>query len=199
MRLRVSAAEAAVDHGAAHADRHGTRRHESCRRHLGCHGTRYAVRGTRYVRPARGWYAYGVRTVEHQLSCAAGTHSTQEAGTRGKYVQYGGTGTYVSTQAATAPPRLKAASDWRKRSGRIAPVKTTALPHAWQYKRSRPCHTPGSEKNHGLATCLAASERVHSGEPVVAVPQPLIASWAARARHGRAPPVRRAAITGGPA
>ena len=38
----------------------------------------------------------------HQLPCAAGTCSTQEAGTRSPYVQYGGPGTYVSTQVAAS-------------------------------------------------------------------------------------------------
>ena len=55
--------------------------------------------GTRYVRQARGWYAYGVRTVREaqgKLPCASGTYSTQEAGTRSSYVQYGGSVAYVS-------------------------------------------------------------------------------------------------------
>ena len=46
------------------------------------------VRVTRYVRHARGGYAYSVRTVERELRelpCAAGTYSTQEAGTRSPY------------------------------------------------------------------------------------------------------------------
>ena len=47
------------------------------RPHLGCHGTRH-------VQHARGWHAYGVRTVappRGKLLCASGTSSTQEAGT----------------------------------------------------------------------------------------------------------------------
>ena len=58
---------------------------------LWCHGTRY-------VRHARAWYAYGVRTVaahRGKLPCASGTYSTQEAGTRSPYVQYGGSRMYV--------------------------------------------------------------------------------------------------------
>ena len=42
-----------------------------------------AAHGTRYVRHARGWYAYPVRTVREgrgKLPCASGTYSTQEAG-----------------------------------------------------------------------------------------------------------------------
>ena len=52
-------------------------------RRLGCHGTRYA-------RHARGWYAYGLRTVRGALG-----------GTRSPYVQYGGPGTYVSAWEPT--------------------------------------------------------------------------------------------------
>ena len=60
-----------------------------------------APHGTRYVRHARGWYAYGVRTVAHQLPCASGTYSTREAGTRTPYAQYGGLGAYASAQLPT--------------------------------------------------------------------------------------------------
>ena len=59
--------------------------------HLWCHGTWY-------VRHARGWYVYGVRTVrgaQGKLLSASDTYSTQEAGTRSPYVQCGGPGTYV--------------------------------------------------------------------------------------------------------
>ena len=72
-------------------ERHVPAAHVSVRRlcaGLGCHGTRY-------VRHARGWYAYGVRTVAQQLPCASGKYATQKAGTRSLYVQYGGPGTYV--------------------------------------------------------------------------------------------------------
>ena len=55
----------------------------------------HTVRGTRYVRHARGWYAYSARTVAHQLPCASGAYSAQEAGTRSPYVQYRGPGAYV--------------------------------------------------------------------------------------------------------
>ena len=41
-----------------------------------------------------------VRT--RQLPCASGTYATQEAGTRGLYVQYGGSGAYGSAQAHTS-------------------------------------------------------------------------------------------------
>ena len=50
---------------------------------------RYAIRTARprLVRVARTYSAY-----------ASGTYSTQEAGKRSPYVQYGGSGTYVSAQ-----------------------------------------------------------------------------------------------------
>ena len=73
--------------------RHQQRLHLG-RRHLWCHATRY-------VRHARGGYAYGVRTVGQQLPCAAGTYSTREAGAWSPYVRYRGPGTYVSAQAGT--------------------------------------------------------------------------------------------------
>ena len=40
-----------------------------------------------------------------KLPCASGTYSPQEAGTRSPYVQYGGSGAYVSAQASTCEPR----------------------------------------------------------------------------------------------
>ena len=85
------------------------------------------VRGT-YRTPEAGTRTQYVQVREPP--CASGACPTREAGTRSPYVPYGGPGAFVSAQAATAPPRWKAASDWRKRSGRIAPVKTTALPFA---------------------------------------------------------------------
>ena len=62
------------------------------------------TRGTRHVRHAQGWYAYPGRAVVPlwgKLPCAFGTYSTHEAGTRSPYVQYGGSGTYVSAQPGT--------------------------------------------------------------------------------------------------
>ena len=58
--------------------------------------------GTRYVRHARGWYAYGVRTVAHQLPCASGAYGTQEAGTRSPYVRHGCGTAYGSAQGSAA-------------------------------------------------------------------------------------------------
>ena len=52
-------------------------------RDLWCHGARYV----RHCVAARG-----------KRPCAFSTYSTQEAGTRSPYLQYGGSGAYVSTQ-----------------------------------------------------------------------------------------------------
>ena len=69
-----------------------------------------APHGTRYVRHARGSYAYGVRSVAQQLPCASGAYATQEAGTRSLYVQYGGSGRYGSAQPSALWKRLRCQS-----------------------------------------------------------------------------------------
>ena len=79
----------------------------SPREGLGCHGTRY-------VRHARGWHACGgtyssapappCRT-PHGASCPAPPvqHSTQEAGTRSPYAQYGGPGAWATCEQRLSP------------------------------------------------------------------------------------------------
>ena len=57
------------------------RRRKGCRPHRRSCGLLWCD-GTRYVRHARGWHAYSVRTV-----LPSGTYSTQEAGTCSSYVQ----------------------------------------------------------------------------------------------------------------
>ena len=60
------------------------------------------VRGTRYVRHARG-YVYGVRSASAALCLryVRCTYGTQEAGTRTPYAQYGGLGAYASARRPT--------------------------------------------------------------------------------------------------
>eukprot|EP00964_Phaeocystis_antarctica_P121757 scaffold85425_cov70-Phaeocystis_antarctica.AAC.2 len=55
---------------------------------------RYMVRTARprFVRVRR---TYSSACPQGKLPCASGTYSTQEAGTRSPYVQYGGPGAYV--------------------------------------------------------------------------------------------------------
>ena len=65
---------------------------------------------------------YVVRTVAQQLPCASGTcATTQEAGTRSLYVQYGGPGTYGSAQCtavALVPLRHSAVRGERAQDAR---------------------------------------------------------------------------------
>ena len=61
---------------------------------------RYALRTAR-PRLVRGRRTYS-SGAQGKLPCASGTCSTQEAGTRNLYVQYGGPGTYVSAPSRAA-------------------------------------------------------------------------------------------------
>ena len=71
------------------------------------HGVRRALaKRRRRRREGRGTYrhVYSARTVvptRGKLPCASGTYSTQEAGKRSPYVQYGGPRMYVSAQRGT--------------------------------------------------------------------------------------------------
>eukprot|EP00964_Phaeocystis_antarctica_P027246 scaffold15357_cov79-Phaeocystis_antarctica.AAC.3 len=82
------------------------------RHDLGCHGTWYA-----YVTAEAGTRTAYVQCVapRGKLPCASGAYSTQSAGTHSLYVLYGGSGTYVSAQAATSPSGRKSCRAYRKR------------------------------------------------------------------------------------
>ena len=60
-----------------------------------CGAPRYTVRTAR-PRLVRVRRTYSSACPRGKLPCASGTYSTQEAGTRSPYVQYGGSGAYVS-------------------------------------------------------------------------------------------------------
>ena len=73
-----------------------------------CHTTRTATVSARAlddtprtVQSANTRPAHGLIHTR-QLPCASGTYATQEAGTHGLYVQYGGSGAYGSAQAHTS-------------------------------------------------------------------------------------------------
>ena len=61
-----------------------------------------------------------------KLPCA-GTYSTQEAGTRSPYVQYGGSGTYVSARRAAFCSSSVRGSGLISRTAAVAEVDTTLI------------------------------------------------------------------------
>ena len=83
---------------------------------LACGATVRSTLGTPVARVARTYSA-----------CASGTYSTQEAGTRSPYVQYGGSGTYVSAQLLAEVMALSApATDAQVVSGQLLAAPGTA-------------------------------------------------------------------------
>ena len=131
---------------------------------LRCHGTRY-------VRHARGWCAYGARTVAPRPTQAAlslGTHSVQEAGMRSPYVRYGGSWeARVNTGHSLRSSVLSSFASASERMSFEASVLTTesCMPAALRKRRS------------------SASVTVSMDRPPPLPPPPVLAVVVIRALH----------------
>ena len=134
---------------------------------LGCHGTRY-------VRYARGWYVYDVRTVAHQLPCASGTYATQEAGTRSLY---GGSGTYGSAQPSTSSTRSPTRSRPSSAAGPRSAVIRFTSPKPEEVNLAT---TPNPEAPRLATTRRSGSTSARPSIPPSGVPEATAARSACR-------------------